>query len=90
MGDRATTIVVSLPDLLWATGTETIEELARLVDDDCDVDLWVDATDSGIEIGAGLWAICLDYPFHVAAFWATVQEVEAEEIRRWESAAVKD
>ncbi len=84
------TIVVSLPDLLWATGATTVEELAELVDGDCDADLWVEQMDDGIEIGAGTGAIGMLYPFTVADFWATVEEVEDDEIRRWEAAAVDE
>ena len=85
-----TTIVVSLPDLLWATGATTVEELAELVDGDCDADVWVHDEDGGVEVGAGTGAICLRYPFTVAEFWATVQEVEDDEVRRWEASSVAE
>ncbi|MGY1771968.1 hypothetical protein [Blastococcus sp. SYSU D00813] len=83
-------VVADLSDLLAATGTASVEELAELVDGDCDADLWVEEIDDGVEIGAGTGAIGLLYPFTVADFWATVQEVEDDEIRRWEAAALAD
>jgi hypothetical protein len=84
------TIVVGLADLLWATDTENLEVLAELADGDCDADVWVEETDDGIEIGAGVSAICLRYPFTVAEFWATVEEVDRDEVRRWEAMADED
>ena len=84
--ESATTIVVCLPDLLEATGTATLEELAEIADGDCDADLWLDETDDGIEVGAGVGSIGLVYPFTVAEFWSTVDEVDVDEVRRWEAA----
>ncbi|WP_029433119.1 hypothetical protein [Blastococcus sp. URHD0036] len=83
-------IVLDLPNLLAATGARTIEELADLVDGDCDADIWLEETDDGVEIGAGIGAICLAYPFDVAEFWSTVDEVDGDEVRRWESMAEED
>lgn len=88
--EPAPSVVADLTDLLAATRTASVEELAELVDSDCDADLWVEEIDDGIEIGAGTGAIGLLYPFTVADFWATVQEVEDDEIRRWEAAALAD
>lgn len=64
-----------------------MEELADIADGDCDADVWVEETDDGIEVGAGTGAICLRYPFTVAEFWLTVDEVDRDEVRRWEEAA---
>ncbi len=77
---------MDLADLLRRTGTGSIDELAELVDGDCDADIWIDEADGAVEIGAGTGAICLEYPFPIDDFWSTVDEVERDEIARWEAA----
>jgi|tagenome__1003787_1003787.scaffolds.fasta_scaffold20988994_3 hypothetical protein len=77
-------IIASWRDLLAATGAEDVEGLSALVDDDCEPDLWITDTDTGVEVGSGVWATCLDFPFSLAAFWTVVHEVEAEETARIE------
>jgi hypothetical protein len=73
--------------LLAATGAEDIEGLSALVDDDCEPHVWTADTDTGVEVGSGVWATCLDFPFSLAAFWTLVNEVEAEETARIEREA---
>ncbi len=46
--------------------------------------------DDGIEIGAGAGAIGLRYPFLASEFWATVEEVDGDQARRWEAEAEED
>ena len=80
-------VVVSWPELLTATGAEDVDDLSALVDDACDPDVWVADTDAGVEVGSGVWATCLDFPFAIADFWALVREVENEEVARIETTA---
>jgi hypothetical protein len=73
--------------LLAATGADDVNGLTALVDDACEPDVWVADTDAGVEVGSGVWATCLDFPFSLAAFWTLVHEVEAEETARIEMKA---
>jgi hypothetical protein len=80
-------VVASWPELLAATGAEDIDGLSSFVDDACEPDVWVADTDAGVEVGSGVWATCLGFPFAVADFWALVHEVENEEVTRIETTA---
>jgi hypothetical protein len=80
-------VVGSWPELLAATGAEDVDDLSALVDGACEADTWVADTDAGVEVGSGVWATCLDFPFAIAVFWALVREVEDEEMARIETTA---
>ena len=78
-------VVISEPDLLALSGCADLDELTALVDSDSDVDLWLTALDDGLEVGGGVFSTVLAYPFFMAEFWEVVDEVEREQIRRWEA-----
>ena len=84
-GGRSRVVVASWPELLAATGAEDVDGLSARVDDACEPDVWVSDTDSGVEVGSGVWATCLDFPFTMADFWALVREIENEEMARIEA-----
>jgi hypothetical protein len=72
-------------DLLAMTGCAGLDELSEIVDGDCDPDMWVTQTDDGVEIGSGVLATCLAFPFFLTEFWEVVDEMEAHETERMES-----
>ncbi len=80
-----TVVVTSWPEVLTATGTKDVHGLSAIVDDACEPDVWVTDTDTGVEVGSGVWATCLDFPFTIADFWTLVREVEAGEMARIET-----
>lgn len=80
-------VIASWPELLAATGAEDVDDLAALVDDACEPNVWIADTGAGVEVGSGVWATCLDFPFAIAGFWTLVREVENEEVARIETAA---
>lgn len=80
-------VVASWPELLAATGAKDVDGLSALVDDACEPDVWVADTDAGVEVGSGIWATCLDFPFAIADFWRLVREVENDEVARIETTA---
>jgi hypothetical protein len=80
-------VVVSWLELLAVTGAEDVDGLSALVDDACEPDVWVSHTDTGVEVGSGVWAICLDFPFAIADFWTLVREAENNEVSRIETTA---
>ena len=46
--------------------------------------MWIAEGDVGIEIGSGVFATLLPFPFPLAEFWAVVDEMEQHEIRQIE------
>jgi hypothetical protein len=86
-GPPSPPVVASWLELLAATGANDVDALSALVDDECEPDVWVADTDAGVEVGSGIWATCLDFPFAVHDFWALVREVENEEMARIETTA---
>jgi hypothetical protein len=79
-------IATDLSGLLAAIGCADIDELCDLVDGDCEPDMWVAGVEGSIEIGSGVRATLLAFPFPVAEFWAVVDEVEQQEIEFIEEA----
>jgi hypothetical protein len=82
---RLDRVVISELDLLALSGCADLDELAALVDSDSDVDMWLTALDDGLEIGGGVLSTVLAYPFFLEEFWEVANEVEREQIRRWEA-----
>ena len=68
-------IIVSLPDLLWATRCADIEQLSDAVYDDSDIDTWVDELSVGVLVRTTGCATELCYPFTLADFWEVVVQV---------------
>ncbi len=79
-------VVTDLGQLLLATGCADVDELSATVDGDADPDMWVEEADGGVEIGSGVRATVLAFPFLLAEFWAVVDEVEQQELEQIESA----
>jgi hypothetical protein len=84
--DLASSIVVSLSDLLHLTGCADLDELSELIDGDADADMSVVEIEGGIDVETFGGATGLDYPFTLGDFWEVVAETEEDEIRRWEQA----
>ncbi len=76
-------IIVSLPDLLWATRCSDIDELSDAVYDDSDIDTWVDDVGIGVLVRTTGCATELRYPFTLADFWEVVAEIEDDHLRSW-------
>jgi hypothetical protein len=74
--------VADLGGLLAAFDCADIEELSDIVDGDSEPDMWVAEDDVGIEIGSGVFATLLPFPFPLTEFWAVVDEMEQHEIRQ--------
>jgi hypothetical protein len=77
--------VPGVADLLVLTGCSDVAALESVVDSNCEPDVWVIETVDGIEVGSGISGIVLEFPFTIADFWATVDEVEKAEIERIEN-----
>ena len=71
-----------LDDLLRVTGCADIEELSSAVDEDADVDIWVEACPGGVRVSTGAAAIDLPYPFTLADFREVLDELETDYLRR--------
>ena len=72
-------------ELLLATGCADVDELSATVDGDANPDMWVEEADGGVEVGSGVRATVLAFPFLLAEFWAVVDEVEQQEVEHIES-----